>query len=52
VLAIGDDRTDEDTFGAMPPEAYTVKVGGSPRSRARYSIASSAEIRQLLHRLA
>ncbi|HEX8659841.1 MAG TPA: bifunctional alpha,alpha-trehalose-phosphate synthase (UDP-forming)/trehalose-phosphatase [Hymenobacter sp.] len=52
VLAVGDDRTDEDTFGAMPPEAYTVKVGGAPRSLARYSIAGSAEIRQLLHRLA
>ncbi|MBD2770507.1 trehalose-phosphatase, partial [Hymenobacter sp. BT664] len=51
ILAVGDDRTDEDTFGAMPPEAYTVKVGGAPRSRARYSSPSSAEIRQLLRSL-
>jgi trehalose 6-phosphate synthase/phosphatase len=40
ILAIGDDRTDEDTFGALPPEAYTVKVAGAcqkTRSRARRS---------------
>ncbi|ALW86911.1 trehalose-6-phosphate synthase [Hymenobacter sedentarius] len=50
-LAIGDDRTDEDTFGALPPEAYTVKVGGAPRSLARYSIASPADVRTLLRSL-
>lgn len=51
ILAIGDDRTDEDTFGALPPDAYTVKVGGAPRSKARYSVASSADVRQLLRSL-
>jgi len=50
-LAIGDDRTDEDTFGAMPPEAYTVKVGTGARSRARFHVRSTTEVRQLLRKL-
>ncbi len=36
VLAIGDDRTDEDLFAALPPEAITIRVGpGSTRARFR-----------------
>ncbi|MET4105157.1 bifunctional alpha,alpha-trehalose-phosphate synthase (UDP-forming)/trehalose-phosphatase [Hymenobacter sp. UYP22] len=50
-LAIGDDRTDEDTFRAMPPEAYTIKVGTVARSLARYHVASTTEVRQLLRSL-
>ena len=48
VLALGDDRTDEDTFAAMPPDAYTVKVGPMPRSLARYAVADVADVRKLL----
>ncbi|MBC6991081.1 MULTISPECIES: bifunctional alpha,alpha-trehalose-phosphate synthase (UDP-forming)/trehalose-phosphatase [Hymenobacter] len=51
ILAIGDDRTDEDTFGAMPPEAYTVKVGIMPRSLARFHVTSVTEVRNLLRSL-
>ncbi|SFQ52278.1 bifunctional alpha,alpha-trehalose-phosphate synthase (UDP-forming)/trehalose-phosphatase [Hymenobacter arizonensis] len=51
ILAIGDDRTDEDTFAAMPASAYTLKVGGTPRSLARYAIDSPKEVRQLLRNL-
>jgi trehalose 6-phosphate synthase/phosphatase len=51
ILAIGDDRTDEDTFGALPADAYTLKVGGAPRSLARYSVASFTEVRKLLKSL-
>ncbi|SNR59282.1 bifunctional alpha,alpha-trehalose-phosphate synthase (UDP-forming)/trehalose-phosphatase [Hymenobacter mucosus] len=51
ILALGDDRTDEDTFRAMPAEAYTVKVGSSPRSQARYHLASTQEVRRLLRSL-
>ncbi|MBF9221252.1 bifunctional alpha,alpha-trehalose-phosphate synthase (UDP-forming)/trehalose-phosphatase [Hymenobacter ruricola] len=51
ILALGDDRTDEDTFGAMPPEAYTVKVGSAPRSLARYHVPGVPEVRALLRRL-
>ncbi|TGE06159.1 bifunctional alpha,alpha-trehalose-phosphate synthase (UDP-forming)/trehalose-phosphatase [Hymenobacter fodinae] len=51
VLAIGDDRTDEDTFGAMPPEAYTIKVGTGTRSLARYHVGSTNDVRKLLRSL-
>ncbi|MGI4763239.1 MAG: bifunctional alpha,alpha-trehalose-phosphate synthase (UDP-forming)/trehalose-phosphatase [Janthinobacterium lividum] len=51
ILALGDDRTDEDTFRAVPPEAYTVKVGTGSRSLARFNIASPVEVRQLLRKL-
>ena len=50
-LAIGDDRTDEDTFRAMPPEAYTIKVGIDARSLARYHVAGTAAVRGLLREL-
>ena len=34
--AIGDDRTDEDLFGALPTEAITIKVGpGDTKARFR-----------------
>ncbi|MCR5888817.1 bifunctional alpha,alpha-trehalose-phosphate synthase (UDP-forming)/trehalose-phosphatase [Hymenobacter sp. J193] len=48
VLALGDDRTDEDTFAALPPEAYTLKVGPTSRSLARYAVAGVADVRRLL----
>jgi len=51
ILALGDDRTDEDTFRALPPEAYTIKVGSTGRSLARFNIGSPAEVRQLLRKL-
>jgi trehalose 6-phosphate synthase/phosphatase len=50
VMAIGDDRTDEDTFLAMPESAYTIKVG-SNRSAARYHLNSFADVRALLQEL-
>jgi trehalose 6-phosphate synthase/phosphatase len=51
VLALGDDRTDEDTFRALPDEAYTVRVGTGVRSLARFNLASPIEVRQLLRKL-
>jgi trehalose 6-phosphate synthase/phosphatase len=51
ILAMGDDHTDEDLFGVLPPAAYTVKVGSAPRSLARYFIPGPAEVRQLLRKL-
>lgn len=50
VLAIGDDQTDEDLFRALPPSAFTVRVG-MPFSRARYSLNDYREVRSLLCRL-
>ena len=49
-LALGDDRTDEDTFRAMPDGAYTIKVG-SQTSRARYKVDSVDDVRAFLTQL-
>lgn len=49
LLAIGDDRTDEDLFAAMPPEAYSIKVGLAP-SRARFNLVSQRDVLPLLKR--
>jgi trehalose 6-phosphate synthase/phosphatase len=50
VLALGDDRTDEAMFAALPPEAVTIHVG-SGQSVARYRLADVAEVRDLLWKL-
>jgi len=50
VLAIGDDRTDEDIFVALPETAITVKVG-SGSSRARFRVDDIYQVRRLLERL-
>ena len=47
VMAIGDDWTDEYTFGAMPDSAYTIKVG-TKNTRANYYIDSVDSVRALL----
>jgi len=51
VLALGDDRTDEDTFATVPDEGYTVKIGYGP-SLAKYNLDSVREARRLIHDLA
>ena len=50
ILAIGDDYTDEDLFGALPEEAYSIKVGYSV-SKARFSLDSVYYVRRLLGEL-
>lgn len=50
ILAIGDDSTDEDTFMALPNEAWTLKVGAK-QTEAKYNIASVEEVRSLLQEL-
>lgn len=50
IIAIGDDHTDEDTFKAMPAEAYTIKVGKNI-SAATYFLNSYKEVRKLLRDL-
>lgn len=47
VMAIGDDFTDEDTFKAMPKDAYTIKVG-SVTSAALFSVDSYKDVRNVL----
>jgi trehalose 6-phosphate synthase/phosphatase len=51
ILAVGDDRTDEDLFKVMPEDVYSIKVGFCP-SRARYSVSNYKEIRLILEELA
>ncbi|MFY0601798.1 MAG: bifunctional alpha,alpha-trehalose-phosphate synthase (UDP-forming)/trehalose-phosphatase [Cyclobacteriaceae bacterium] len=50
IMACGDDWTDEDTFRAMPKEAYSVKVG-SNSSAANFRVTDFTEIRSLLNSL-
>jgi trehalose 6-phosphate synthase/phosphatase len=50
VIAIGDDRTDEDLFRALPSSSVTIGVGARP-SGARYHVSSHEEVRHLLRML-
>jgi trehalose 6-phosphate synthase/phosphatase len=47
VLAIGDDRTDEDMFSVLSESAYTIKVGLKP-TKAKYYVNNVDEVRNLL----
>lgn len=49
-LAIGDDRTDEDIFEALPEQAFTIKVGDG-QTRALYSLDDHEAVRSLLKAL-
>jgi trehalose 6-phosphate synthase/phosphatase len=50
VVAIGDDRTDEDLFGAVPAEAISIRVGPGT-TKARFRLEGVAAVRSLLHSL-
>ena len=50
LLAAGDDRTDEDMFGALGPADLSVRVGAG-NTRARFRVATPFELRALLARL-
>ncbi len=50
LFAAGDDRTDEDMFGALGPEDLSVRVGAG-NTRARFRVATPFELRALLARL-
>jgi trehalose 6-phosphate synthase/phosphatase len=47
IIAVGDDRTDEQLFEALPPDAMTIYVGEGP-TRARLRLSSVAQVRLLL----
>jgi trehalose 6-phosphate synthase/phosphatase len=51
VLAMGDDRTDEDLFAAVPEHGISVHVGASA-SRAALRLANPASARQMLDAIA
>jgi trehalose 6-phosphate synthase/phosphatase len=47
IIAIGDDKTDEDLFEKLPSSAYSIKVGiGS--SKARFNLYSQREVLPLI----
>lgn len=50
IVAIGDDRTDEDLFRALPPSCATVVVGTRP-SCARYRLVDYRAVRRTLRGL-
>lgn len=53
VIYVGDDRTDEDGFLALPDPAVTVKVGANPASTAaRYAARDVREVGEFLQQLA
>jgi trehalose 6-phosphate synthase/phosphatase len=47
LLAIGDDKTDEDLFRVLPPDAFTLKVGLVP-SLAKYNLKNQPDVSALL----
>ena len=51
LVALGDDRTDEDMFTALPPNGVAIHVGPLP-STARYRLQDWRTVRELLSRLA
>jgi trehalose 6-phosphate synthase/phosphatase len=51
LLAIGDDRTDEDMFAELPQSAWSLHVGSGP-TRAAYRLRDPDAVRALLRRLA
>jgi trehalose 6-phosphate synthase/phosphatase len=50
VLAMGDDRTDEDLFARLPRSAWTIRVGNGSTA-ARFRVSSSAQANGLLRLL-
>ena len=52
ILAIGDDVTDEALFEILPEGSWSVKVGIPERSKARFFVSGTAEVRELLDRIA
>lgn len=50
IIAIGDDRTDEDLFAALPVEALSIHVGPGS-SRAAYELPDAAAVRRFLSTL-
>jgi trehalose 6-phosphate synthase/phosphatase len=51
ILGIGDDWTDEDLFRALPPNAFSVRVGLA-NTAARYYLSNHTAVRKLLRELA
>ncbi|MGB9774393.1 MAG: trehalose-phosphatase [Bacteroidota bacterium] len=48
IIAIGDDRTDEDMFRDLPSNAITIHVGKEGQSSARFRLKSPRSVRDFL----
>jgi trehalose 6-phosphate synthase/phosphatase len=48
IIAVGDDKTDEDMFAALADQAITVKVGPGP-TKAQYSLPAQSDVIELLN---
>jgi trehalose 6-phosphate synthase/phosphatase len=51
ILAVGDDRTDEDLFANLPEDTYSIRVGMT-NTRARFNLRTVDEVIGLLNALA
>ncbi len=47
IMALGDDKTDEDLFKVLPKSGITIKVGCKP-TKARYNIKTQSQIYDIL----
>lgn len=50
ILAIGDDKTDEELFAALPDNAVTIKVGKGP-TKANYNFTRQMSVIRFLERM-
>lgn len=50
IMAVGDDKTDEDMFKALADKAVTVKIG-TGHTAAQYNLTNQGEVSHLLKRL-
>lgn len=50
ILAVGDDKTDEFLFSALPPSSISIRIGSSP-TVAKYNIIQQSQLIELLSSL-
>ncbi len=50
IIAIGDDKTDEDIYRLLPPEAVTIKIGITS-SIAKYNLATQNDVSRIIAKL-
>lgn len=50
IIAVGDDKTDEDMFRVLDGKAYTLKIG-TGHTLAKYNLADQSAVLALLHKL-
>ena len=50
IMAIGDDKTDEDLFEIIPDSGYAIKIGSTP-SKAKFNLKKQNEIYEFINTL-